>query len=562
MTGTRDLTLAGQAARVAGSLAAALDGVLASQRPDGSWQGELAPSAVSTAASIIALRTAAESPDLVDAGARWLRATQEGDGGWGDAPGTPSTLNATALAVAALQLVGGGRDAPRPAEVERGLARIEKFGGMDAIGDRRRCTLKAICQQFLAEAGLYPAERLPRMPYEVLLAPAWLRRKLSFTVPGLAAWGVMQGRTWRFGPVRRLVNRAAERRALAYLDDIRRYEGPSGGVEESPLMASVVAFGFQRAGLRPVPYLDYLRATVRADGSWAIDRDIEFSVSVYLVQALLDAGLGWDERLRRIEPWIRRAQRPAAFAPTGCPAGGWGWSMPSGWPDTDDTSGAVASLAGLGARPSDDPVVRGGLDWLLRMQNRDGSWGCFTRNARVSMDAPCAVMTAHALLALWRAGHGGRSVAKAVRWLARTQRPDGSFTTPWFRDYTAGTARVLEALSRLGLARTPTGVRAVNWLLANQLPDGGWGDGRGAPASVEETAWALIGLIGAGHADDPAVARGIDRLLEWQRDDGLWDPAMVGIYFLDLTYWCDHFANAYAVQALALYQKALAQGGS
>ncbi|GAA2446680.1 prenyltransferase/squalene oxidase repeat-containing protein [Actinomadura vinacea] len=542
-------------ARARAGLAAALDGVFAAQRPDGSWQGVLPSSAVSTGSAVIALHAADESPDLVASGARWLREAQEPDGGWGDAPGGPSTLNATAIAVAALRIVEGPSDA-----VSRGLERIEAFGGMDAVGDRERCTLKAVCQQYLAEAGLYPAERLARMPYELLLAPAWLRNKLSFTVPGLAAWGVMQGRTWSFGPVRRLVNRFAEPRALAYLDGIRRYEGPSGGVEESPLMASIVAFGYRRAGLRPVPYLDYLRGTVRPDGSWPIDRDIEFSVSVYLVQAMFDAGLEGDERLRRIEPWIRGAQRPAAFAPTGCPPGGWGWSMPSGWPDTDDTSGAVAALAGFGAGKG-DPSLRRGVSWLLRMQNRDGSWGCFTRNARVSMDAPCAVMTAHAVLALWRAGAREGATARAVRWFARAQRADGSFATPWFRNYTTGTARVLEALSRLGLSGTPTGVRARDWLLAHQHPDGGWGDGRGAAATVEETAWALIGLIGAGHADDPAVARGIDWLLRHQREDGLWEPAIVGVYFLDLTYWCDHFANAYALQALALYTSSPEGGG-
>ena len=559
MTAELTGTAAADPARVRAALSAALDGVFALQRQDGSWQGTLPSSAVSTGSAVIALHTAGESPDLVAAGTRWLRSAQEPDGGWADAPGGPSTLNATAIAVAALRVVEGDRadDA-----VARGLRRIDAMGGMDAVGDRERCTLKAVCQQYLAEAGLYPRERLGRMPYELLLAPAWLRNKLSFTVPGLAAWGVMQGRTREFGVLRRLVNRIAEPRALAYLDDIRRYEGVSGGVEESPLMASIVAFGFHRAGLRPVPYLDYLRGTVRADGSWPIDRDIEFSVSVYLVQALFDAGLAGDGRLRRIEPWIRAAQRSTAFAPTGCPPGGWGWSMPSGWPDTDDTSGAVASLAGLGAG-RDDPALRRGVAWLLRMQNRDGSWGCFTRNARVSMDAPCAVMTAHALLALWRAGVGdGTSgpTAKAVRWFARAQRGDGSFATPWFRDYTTGTARVLEALSRLGLAGTPTGVRARNWLLAHQHPDGGWGDGRGGAPTVEETAWALIGLIGAGGAGDPATARGIDWLLRHQRDDGLWDPAMVGVYFLDLTYWCDHFANAYALQALARYASSLEEG--
>jgi squalene-hopene/tetraprenyl-beta-curcumene cyclase len=570
---------------VAAGIHRAAEGLFARQRADGSWEGFLPSSAVSTGSAIIALHVADPdgSRDLVAGGAAWLRTHQLGDGGWGDTPEAPASLNATAIAVAALRLadaeLSGGaalrladaetsKDAvaasrladaePGRDAVAAGLARLDAFGGFDAVADRRKCTLKAVCEQYLALAGLYPAERVGRMPFELALASSWLRKKLSFTVPGLMSWGVMQARTQRFGPLRRAVNRLAEPRALRYLEDLHGYEGPDGAVEESALMASVVCLGLAKAGAAPgivSDYLRYLRRTVRTDGSWPIDRDIEFSVSMYLTGGLVDAGFGDDARLARTGEWIRASQRATAFAPTGCPPGGWGWSLPSGWPDTDDTSCAVASLVALGA-DGGDPHVRRGADWLLAMQNRDGSWGCFAKNAKVSMDAPCSVMTAHAVLALHAAGEFADPLARAVRWFGRAQRPDGSFPCIWFRDSTAGTARVLDALGRLGQGGTPVADRSRDWLLAHQRDDGGWGDGGAEPSSAEETAWAVLGLVSAGHADHPATGAGVRWLLDHQRDDGLWEATRLGVYFLGLTYWCDHIADGYALQALGRYRAA------
>lgn len=544
------LTSAALAAEIDAGIAAAAEALFARQRPDGSWQGYLPSSAVSTGSAVIALHTADPdgTADLVQAGVDWLRAAQLDDGGWGDVPEGPAGLNATAIAVAALRLF-----APGCPELERGLARLERFGGPDAVADRSRCTLKAVCEHYLAAAGLYPEHRLGRMPIELILAPRRLRTKLSFTVPGLMAWGLMQSRTRRFSPPRRLLNRLAEPKALAYLAALHEYEGPDGAAEESALMASVVLFGLARAGLAPDivrDYIRYLRATVRPDGSWPVDRDLEFSASMYVTHGLLDAGYGTDPRLRRIERWIRDAQRTTAFPATGCPPGGWSWSAPSGWPDSDDTAAGVYALAALGVDPA-DPQLRRGIDWLRAMRNRDGSWGCFARDARVSMDAPCSLMTAHAVNALHAVGE---DTDAAVRWFARVQRPDGSFSCVWFRDHTAGTARVLDALGRLGLGDSATAARCRAWLVAHQRPDGGWGDGGDAPSTAEETAWAVLGLINSGHADHPATRAGVRWLLDHQRPDGLWQPARVGFYFLGLTYWCEHMADGYAVQALGRYR--------
>ena len=566
---------------------AAIDAVVAAlwrrQRDDGSWQDHLPSAAVSTGIAIAALHAAAPLlPDpaiggLVAGGARWLRDNQDAGGGWGDAPGAPATLNATAVADAALRFArvdGCGET------LHRSAGWIDRHGGADAVGDRDRCTLGVIPLNLLAEARRDgetggPATRVPvRLPYELILLPRPLRQKLSFTVPGLMAFGLMHAHARRTGPVRRALARLAEPRALDYLAGIQRYEdstgsslsAPVGGYQESPLMASVVCFGLSRSGLPATagPARDivercvrFLRATVRPDGSWPVNRDLEFSASMFCVHGLLDAGLAGDPRLARTHDWIHASRRRTGFPATGVPAGGWGWSMPSGWPDVDDTASALIALSGFGDRSA---PVAGGVRWLLDLQNRDGSWGCFTRNAPVTLDAPCSVFTAHATLALHVAGGLGpqdRPVARALRWFRGAQRPDGSFAALWYRDHTSGTARVLHTLGRLGLGGTDVAAGCRDWLLGHQNPDGGWGDGAGGGSTAEETAWALLGLVDAGLAGHAAADRATAWLAGHQRPDGLWRPALLGVYFLDLMYDDDLICAGYALQALARRQAAL-----
>ena len=70
--------------------------------------------------------------------------------------------------------------------------------------------------------------------------------------------------------------------------------------------------------------------------------------------------------------------------------------------------------------------------------------------------------------------------------------------------------------------------RAVDWLVAVQRDDGGWGEdeesygdaphGRYKESTPSQTAWAVLGLMAAGAVDHPAVARGVAYLAATQRD--------------------------------------------
>lgn len=533
------------------------------QRADGSWEGTLAPSPVATGAVLIALHVIARRTyrDLIEEGVRWLCQAQRPDGGWGDTAAGPSTMNGTAISVAALQLVS---PAEARREVAAGRQAIERQGGRAAIEDLTRCSLSIVTQHFLYWAGLWPQPPEHRIPFEVILLPRALRRKMSFTMPPIVAYGAMQARERRSGPIRRSVNRRAESASLRFLAELQEYAGPGGSFEESAFVSAAVAVALFRAGLADDVVgqcMDYIVATARPDGSWPVDRDLELSVTSYVTRGLQLAGQAADPRLRDTVRWIKVCQHRAAFAVTGCPLGGWGWARPSAWPDTDDTALAVETLTGFGLTQADAQVAAG-ADWLRAMQDRRGSWSCFIRNGMAEMDGPCAVLTAHATGAL--AGASGcvppgadplrvGEIRSALRWLTRAQQADGSFTSQWFRGHTAGAGRVLSTLARLGLSehRVARGCRA--WLIGNQQRDGGWGDGQTADSSAEETSWALLGLLAAGGHDLPAVTNGARWLMSRQRDDGLWAASEVGVYFPGLRYWCDHMANGYALQALSVF---------
>jgi squalene-hopene/tetraprenyl-beta-curcumene cyclase len=102
---------------------------------------------------------------------------------------------------------------------------------------------------------------------------------------------------------------------------------------------------------------------------------------------------------------------------------------------------------------------------------------------------------------------------------------------------------VLCALEAAGVPPSDPSVRrAVEWLLAHQNEDGGWGEdcrsyvdrawiGRGA-STASQTAWALLGLHAAGEAQSDAVTRGLAWLARTQRTDGTWDePEFTGTGF-------------------------------
>ena len=149
-------------------------------------------------------------------------------------------------------------------------------------------------------------------------------------------------------------------------------------------------------------------------------------------------------------------------------------------PSADVTAHVVEALALEGR--ADEPDVRRGIDYLLAEQEEDGSW--FGR-----WGANHVYGTGAAVPALVACGLGGHeSIDRAVRWLRSVQNEDGGFgedlrsyaDRSWRgrgRSTASQTAWALLALEAAGV-RDETVDRAVAFLARTQREDGSWDEPR------------------------------------------------------------------------------------
>jgi squalene-hopene/tetraprenyl-beta-curcumene cyclase len=263
--------------------------------------------------------------------------------------------------------------------------------------------------------------------------------------------------------------------------------------------------------------------------------------------------LGEDTPLAAACDWLRGKQVTeiagdwAATRP-GVPAGGWAFQYENAhYPDVDDTAVVGMLLHREDAVAHGEAVARA-RDWIVGMQCRNGGWGAFDADNDdeflnhipfadhgALLDPPTADVTARCLSFLAQLGHTQDETVmrRGLDWLMRQQEKDGSWFGRWGTNYIYGTWSVLCALNACGIAHeSPAIRRAVSFLLEMQREDGGWGEdeetyagsapGRFDRSTPSQTAWALLGLMAAGEADHPAVARGVEYLARTQDESGEW----------------------------------------
>jgi len=129
------------------------------------------------------------------------------------------------------------------------------------------------------------------------------------------------------------------------------------------------------------------------------------------------------------------AQKALAFLkdsqqPDGCWYGRWGVNYIYG------TWSVLCGLKSIGEDMS-SPYIQRAVTWLKAHQNQDGGWGetCDSyKNPKLRGRGPStASQTAWALLGLLAAGEGhSQAVADGIRYLVRTQNPDGRWEEPYF----------------------------------------------------------------------------------------------------------------------------------
>ena len=586
--------------------------LLAERNSEGGWQGELSSSAVSTATAVVALQCfdAKGNQALICNGCRWLAATHLSAGGWGDSPESPANTTATLLARAALH-----RDQEFAENSRRADAFLEReFAGMDAaclrVGILRKygsdrtfaVPILALCAAVgLLGEGTQAWQGIPRLPFELAVMPGGMLRLLklqvvSYAIPALICVGIAQHRNSKRG----LAAWLRERLVPKCLRILQQKQPDSGGFLEAAPLTAFCLICLSAAGLKQHPVAaacaEFLCRTVRGDGSWPIDTNLDQWLTSLAGTAVVESLT--DAEKAALSQLILRRQFREVHPFTGARPGGWGWTSLSGAvPDADDTAAALIALyhlrqgktsamqdssgiflttkntndpkkfhgGNIAVQPGMcSPEIERGCCWLLDIQNRDGGMPTFCRGwGRLPFDQSCPDLSAHAwrALALWLPQLPAalqkrvrRSLTKILGFLEKKQHADGSFLALWFGDQYAvgqlapvyGTAVVLENLQGVEQAWLQ---KARNFLLAQQLSSGAWGDASTQRPNVIFTARVLAALAPCQEAKE-ALQRGIDFLRPYLEGEKELPAEPVGLYFSQLWYSEKLYPKIFLVQAL------------
>ncbi|TWU47277.1 Squalene--hopene cyclase [Rubripirellula tenax] len=571
--------------------------LLAERTDDGHWVGQLSSSALSTATAVSAIsawvlhapgETATWSA-LIRKGAASLRESQNSDGGFGDTDRSLSNIATSYLALAASTLAKRSIDEGLSDESTRKLKNyIEQSGGIDGL--RRRYgtdkTFVIPIMTNMAIAGLIDWNEVAALPFEAAVFPQSMYRLLrmpvvSYAIPALVAIG----QTRHFHGPRaifplRIIRSAAVPRTMQVLE---RMQPESGGyLEATPLTSFVVmSLAATDRGDHPVCRngLRFLADSILPDGSWPIDTNLATWVTSLAVDALAgdpdDDGSWYSDSLLR---WHLSCQHRERHPFTGAEPGGWGWTDLSGAvPDSDDTPGAILALGRMRAhcdsaelRERIDRATKEGTRWLLKLQNRNGGWPTFCRGwGKLPFDRSSTDLTAHAIRGLAVGNHGdeaigvNRAIERGTKFLMRSQQADGAWLPLWFGNQDRpdednpiyGTSKVLMAKALMGGAdasrRQSTEHKAIEYLIATQNADGGWGGGpsvvtftasggKSVTSTVEETALAVDALAFAGSGNpgaDQAIIDGVAFLIDSVVAGRHRVPWPIGFYFAKLWYY-------------------------
>ncbi len=533
------------------------------QRPDGVWVGELESNVTMTAQHLfwnhaLGLRTRGLDRGI----ANELLARMRADGTWSIWFEGPADLSTSIEAYVALRMCGvdSGPEA---------IAYIQREGGIPKARLFTKC--------FLAVLGHWPWQRMVPIPPELVLLPpsgpfsiynfsCWARqtfvalsvaqslRPVRHADIDLSAIGAIPGRTRppaRPNALRRKALRTAERWIRAH----QEADGSWGGIQP-PWVWGIIALaalghGFEDDTLRRavegwegfmVRDGDRLRPEACQSPVWdtglavlglracgvAADHPQLRAAGAYLLGQEVTVKGDWSIRVPDLAP------------------GGWAFEYENDlYPDTDDA--AVISLA-LRRLDIGDDAVRRGLDWLVGMQSRGGGWGAFDVDNQAMWlykvpfcdfgkvtDEPSADVTAHALETLGQEDGYDVAVERGLGWLLAEQEEDGSWFGRWGVNHLYGTGAALPALEACGVSSDhPAMRRAVAWLDSVQQEHGGFGEdvrsygdaawrGRASFSTPSQTAWALLGYVAAGNAEDGNALKAADYLCAVQRPDGDWD---------------------------------------
>ena len=187
------------------------------------------------------------------------------------------------------------------------------------------------------------------------------------------------------------------------------------------------------------------------------------------------------------------------------------------------------------------------------------------------LDPSCPDITGRVLEALIQCGLSSdhSAVRHGVEYLLRVQEPDGSWYGRWGVNYLYGTFLALRGLRAAGVSENePSIQRGIEFVRAYQNRDGGWGESCASydegrfmpnPSTPSQTAWAILSLLAGGDIRSESLHNGVEYLVRTQGSDGRWNEeyctgtGFPRVFYLAYT----DYRNTFPLLALATYRKAM-----
>jgi squalene-hopene/tetraprenyl-beta-curcumene cyclase len=351
----------------------------------------------------------------------WIIARQEADGCWGGIQ--PPWV----YSIMALYLMGYGLDNP---VVQKAIDGLEGFTiREDGMRRLEACQSPVwdtvLSMTALEDAGLAPDhDALTRAAHWVLdeeiEQPGDWQVRRPHTAPGGWAFEFQNDNYADTDDTAEVIlalrrldlkertpeNRAAIRRGLRWLEGMQCKDGGWGAFDADNT----------RELINKLPFCDF----------GAVIDPPSADVTAHIVEAFAAEGLAAETACRRGVIWLLKNQEA-----DGSWFGRWGANYLYG------TGAVVPALIAAGVKPG-KPQIRKAVAWLESVQNDDGGWGEDLRSYDdpgewSAKGASTASQTAWALLALLAAGErDSAATERGLRWLASTQRADGTWDEPYF----------------------------------------------------------------------------------------------------------------------------------